>query len=235
METKESDYEELVNSFQRSKSEFTRKLEQQRQQYDDKVQFLLQQLRQAENRATNSGSRNSPASIANSPIGFPQQAQPSMSIITASASSSRPNTANSSGTQQMPPRISSNLNYRSGLLENVREYLGNPSGGVGSLPGTPMRSSKSIEKRLSDRDLANTFDVNSGTASIQYPLQGLQHRGSVGGMSPKGNANNGGVVDNQLHQEVIRRWQAEKERRELLEQRNIQLTKELRRFQPIKK
>lgn len=153
LEAKQCELEELQASIAKARNDYARRQDAVKREAEDKVAFLVQQLRQAESRAAESR-----ASLSQSQS---QQSQtPSYSTL---------NTSRTAETSSH------------------------------TVPQTPTQQHSSNITRLSDTFL---------TRASREDLLGAppQHQ----------------------HEEILRRWQAEKERREILERANGALHKELR-------
>lgn len=160
LERKHEEQENLISTLQRNRVDLLRKQEDTRNEYDEKIELLLRQLRAAEERVNNLLANNVPLM--------------------------RPDTAEGAGRYRSSSRPSTATLYQT---EN-------------------SRISRSAERSIPERQLMTT------SQSDQH--QHIDENSSEGHVSM------------QIHQEVIRRWQAEKDRRVLLESRTAEMSKELR-------
>lgn len=276
LDGKQQECEDVIATLQRTKLELNR----QQSEYEDKIQFLVQQLRQAENRPpsqqhklnrSNSGNNTSnDDGINKSNNNFNNNNNIALMM--------RPGSA-----RFLPPP---NIHMKS-LTDNVRDYINTSNSNSNSTNGRGINTSasssqyllrasvgKSFERRLTDRELVeiqlqslndgktNSINcnsniimgdnnatnyyskpeeedvlVNSETISISHGMYVNNINAGTGSGTPSSTHRNAArehsdkVSDEsqgQLQQEVIRRWQSEKERREVLEERNMEMAKQLR-------
>ena len=194
LDDKAAEYDEVVRAMQRSRSEAQRRLEQQRKEAEEKIAFLLQQLRSAEaaRRTLEAASTSASASIASRAV-TPACNGAGMSLRGALSAA--------------PVGISTEGSLRVGT-----------AGSTGSLHSQHSHVSTGTAFRL------------PSDAALSEAVQRMTRLGGAGGTGVAGGA--GGEVlqwdAGAMGREVERRWHAEKERRELLEKRNAEISKELR-------
>ena len=164
LEEKQNECDEMLGAMQKTRSEATRRLDQQRQESEAKIATLLSQLRVAE-----SARMETSASL--------RRSEDLSAVLRASRGSG----------------IGGGIGSGSGSV--VAEV-----GGLGSLAAA---------LRKSDAELG---------AYVQRVQQ------QAGGDDSEG----GAPSDWAFQREILKRWQSERERREVLEKRNLELTRELR-------
>lgn len=165
MEDKNAEFEQLALVLHRTRGDLTRKLEKQQKEYEDKIAFLIQQLRGAE----------------------------------------------------MKIHESSNLLRKS--------FDGNTTsdGGEGSLLGSSQHRN------------AGSLYLRPRTSHAAHGRTQMSMRTSSSGGVNDGNVRDGGrkedttsAADNDEVADAVRKWESERQRRELLEKRNSELMRELR-------
>jgi hypothetical protein len=171
LESKSTDYDNLVKTMQKVRNDGLRRQEQLKKESEEKINFLLQQMRVLEGKHGNHQNATIPLNgdvlLLSSPSSRPQSTSSSI------ASSSRPTSSH---------------------------------GKVGALTSTMT----SVNKRnMTDLLLHHLQETTQGN-----------NKKLTNDETPR--------LDQDINKEVLQRWAAEKERREQLEKRNVELTKELR-------
>lgn len=183
------------DDFQQSQRVFQSQLEVQwrieKKESQDKISFLLEQLNRME---TQLSSRPSTA-ISNSFSLAPNSARPSSSGSNNTPSANHSSSMNSGN--GLPPR--SVFHGPSLRLEDATMFGVSPS---------PRSSSLSREKHMPDSVLATSTEL---PPSLWTSSAMVKNESSL---NPDEK-----LVDWNIHQEVLRRWQNEKDRRELLEKK----------------
>lgn len=165
---KEEDYDNLMASIHKNRLELMKKQEEMQHDCDKKIEFLLQQLKQAEIR------------------------------VNMTSSSSMPLTS-----------IDRNKN----------------EGDKFSMTPRSQQLSRSIERRVSDDKLVLCSDVSQ----LQCDEQGFRPSYGIASHPVASEKRlNDDRVDANIHQEVIRRWTSEKDRRVILEKKISELNRDLR-------
>lgn len=185
LDEKAAELDDAQSSVNKIRNEFIRRQEQLKREADDKIAFLLHQLRHAENKV-------------------------SSSINSEAFQSSPMNRVNTGGGVPITPARVPQLPERQ-LFDAVIENSGVK---IRTKPGASV--SDNSNRRISDAELTRqSISSEAGAA------------GGGGGTGGTGSTS-GGEGDQQSHQEILRRWLSEKERREQLEKRNGELMREMR-------
>jgi hypothetical protein len=179
LEDKNAEFEQLALVLHRTRGDLTRKLEKQQKEYDDKIAFLIQQLRGAEMK----------------------------------------------------------IHESSTLLR--KSFDGSDSVGGGGLGTSQHRNAASMYLRPRTSHVAGS-SVGFGMSAAmdgqtsEGPLLPSSSSGDEAGKredSGRGREQGGGEArrsEEQVTADALRKWEGEKQRRELLEKRNSELMRELR-------
>ena len=210
-----------------------KKQEQSRREAEDKVSYLLQQLRSAEGKISRFESQNSPGKLLESNS---DQSRPSTSqlLIQSPVSNERegePSRSSSFCASHSIPRVvkrmtdnglsTSILNLHSQITETEKDLDKKP--GIYSLKSTD----NSMMNRGTDKDGDNDRDRDRDRdRDKDRPVSEPGGTHHYDRNIP--NAHDTINVPQQIQVEVVRRWEVEKERREQMESRNRELNKELR-------
>lgn len=176
LETKSGDYDNLVKTMQKMRNDGIRRQEQLKKESEEKVNFLLQQMRVLEGK--HSGNHHGHSG----------------DVSHFSSPSSRPQSTSSTITSSRP----SSSHGKAGLLTSTMS---------------------SMNKR-NMTDLLLQHLQESTVAALSNVKRGEE--------TPRVDPSQVGNENQDVNKEVLQRWAAEKERREQLEKRNMELTKELR-------
>lgn len=191
LDDKSAEYEELVRNMQKSRSEAMRRQEQQKREAEDKIAFLLQQLRTAESRRVHDDSSS--------------QAGPST------------------------PASSKNRGFSS-TAQSTPDHQ--PARGAGSHESASQSASSSSAARPQSANYT-AAGGSSGVPSRGLTSGGVRTSVSAGSARPPSDAMLSELVrlaPGDVNRELERRWLGEKERREQLEKRTVEMARELRQL-----
>jgi hypothetical protein len=175
LEAKQTELDDLQASANKLRNEYQRRSEQSKREGEDKIAFLVQQLRQAENRHNVFNGNSTNVSMTSISRSVPDQPQLSVS---------RPTTA------------------------------------AGTAPQTPIhRFSDTVLARVS-HDFVSSSPAATGPAESSFRHLSLRKDAA--------SVESSTFIQQQQQEEILRRWQAEKDRREQLEKKNSELFRELR-------
>lgn len=187
LESKCVDYDNLVKTMQKTRSEGLRRQEQLKKENEEKISFLVHQLRLLEGKQLQQSQT----------MQFQQQQQQQLQLLQSSEPSSRPqSTASTINSARRPP---------SSARDRDRDTP------MSTMTPTRLHSSSVSKRNMTELLAAQLHDHGS---------------------HDNNNNNNHGGADpehaQEINNEILQRYAAEKERREQLEKRNIELAKELR-------
>lgn len=187
LDDKKAENDELTKLMQRSRNDLKKKLDQQKRESDDKIAFLLQQLRSVESKNLSSGMNSA-------------RSTPSHKMFENESDNRSSSTA--VGLPNVPPRPKSAIN----VAPNTARVPSVPTASM-DLNDDGLRLSASIMNSP-----VSMGTLTTGRRKITDSLFAEQLK-----MDPT-----------EMNREVMQRWLAEKERRELLEKKTLELSKELR-------
>ena len=205
LEAKENELEEVQMNSSKVRNDFLRRQDQLKREGDDKIAFLLQQLRQAENKLNTSQQLMDSTTVTNGASGRPMtgplgHGTSGQQLRSSSSANSRPSTAVVTPNTPTPKlsRLSDeglarqSLDAVQGLVDMYANANNNGNDGNDGNNGN---------------GIANT-DINSNRRPPEDSDRFLQQQ--------------------QQQEEILRRWHSERERREQLEKKNSELFRELR-------
>ena len=226
-------------SWQRVRTEYLKKQDQSRREAEDKVSYLLQQLRSAEGKISRFESQSSPEKLVE-----PNRAQSrpttSQQMILSPASTGQegeaPSRSSSFSASLSVPRIVKRMtdNGLSTSILSLHNHSKVTDAEKDTDKGTSIQSLKlpdnSTKKRNTDTDRDRDVDRDTDRdkerdrpdSAFQNSNGSHHHEKNIPDVCDTMN------VPQQIQVEVVRRWEVEKERREQMENRNRELNKELR-------
>ena len=227
----------LSFSWQRVRTEYLKKQEQSRREAEDKVSYLLQQLRSAEGKISRFESQNSPGKLveANGAQSRPPTSQQMiLSPTSIGQEGEAPSRSSSFSASLTVPRIVKRMtdNGLSTSILNLHNHSKVTDSEKDTDKGTSIQSLKLPDNstirrdtnrdRDRDRDTDRDKDRDRPDSAFQNSNGSHHHDKNFPDVCDTMN------VPQQIQVEVVRRWEVEKERREQMENRNRELNKELR-------
>ncbi len=222
LEKKCAEYDQLIESMQKQRSESRKKYATLQKESEEKISFLLQQLRQLEQRNQVEQSINSALPVRPNSTTRNSRASTPMLQTQDSFPLYPPGTGEANASKMTIP------------TETAAHHRRSPS---------PSLISSTSDRLHTPSNTTTSATVTTSTTSIHHPprqqkkmidqiLHEYQQQHGIGAHGPAATAGNnpsaGVIGEGDINQEILKRWIAERERREQLEKRYSELTLELR-------